>query len=230
MTADEMVEQALGRLGEFTSYYPTSRGILYRRVGYRQRQLYAMAAKWNPERFGVCAISALQTVAGSRVIDLADITGTNAPFLETLQKVAISDKGTSAYASGDEVKIVGVNDTEVEFAPRALIRDGILIGISTDLDLVTSLAFYYSKLPALLGLGDKTVALDLVAPWDTLLEVDLLRFLVAKAPSISAENRAAALAAIDAEEKPLLADFERHVVEYTPLVSRFTRPHVQAKG
>lgn len=230
MTADELVEMTLGRLGEFSTHFPSTRGPMYRRVGMRQRWLFARAGKMNPERYGTCATSALQTVSGARVIDLNDINGTNAPVPELIQKVTIENAGTSPYAVNDEVNIIGHDDPDAELAPRALLRDGLIIGYGTELDLVTSLKVHYPRVSALFTDSSKDTALELVAPYDSLLELDLAKWLVRKATTLSAEVRAAAVAGFEAEEKELLAEFDEQVVQYGPMLSRFATPRVVAKG
>lgn len=222
MTVDEMVEQALGRLGEFGAAYPSARGPVYRRIGMRQRQLFAQAGKLNPDRFGAIVIGNMQTVNGMRVLDLSDIE----PPLEEpelIQRVEIIVE-QGPYEVGQQVTIVSVADFGAELPPRAIIRDRVLYGLAGELDFVDAVRLYYTKLPALIGLSDKAVELALEAPWDTLLEIDAAKWMIAKATQVSAETRAAALASLSAEETVLHADFLSHVAAYAPTVSRFA-PH-----
>lgn len=229
LTANEIVEQAMGRVNEVTSTYPTSRGPMYRRIGYRQRQLFSVAAKLNPERFGVSVVSALTTdPSGRRVIDLADIDGTTVPSPELVQAVEIANPGTGLYASGDTVTIVTMDDKEAELAPRAFLRDKLVIGVGSDLDLVVSLRVYYPRLTELFALTDKTKTVELEAPWDTLLELDLAIWILQKATQVSKDIRDAGIAMFEAEQKGLVGDWLDHVAQFTPTVSRFTPPHVLA--
>lgn len=231
MTLDEMANAALGRAAAVSAHYAGPRGPMFRRLGFRQRQLFQRAARTNPERFGTCAISALQTVSGTRVVDLNDINGTNAPVPEAIQAITIEDKGTSAYTSGDEVNVVSLDDINAELAPRCLLRDGLIIGVSTDLDLVTSLKIHYPRLPALYTeTTTVTTALELAAPYDVLLELDLMRWIVQKSTDLAQEARAAILTGIAEEEKEMLTAWDAHCAEYTPAVSRFQRPRTLASG
>jgi hypothetical protein len=227
LTADQIVDQALGRVGEIGGTYPSARGPMWRRIGHHQRSLFAKAAKVNPERFGVCAISALQTVLGSRVVDLSDMS--TVPTPETIQRVEVHDKGTSAYVNGDIITIVTPEDMAAELPPRAMLRDRLIVGVSTDLALVTSVKVYYSRLPDLFALTDKDKVVELEAPWDTLLECDLAVWLVQKATQLAADIRAAAIASFTAEHGALLAEFLQHVAEYGPAVSRFSSPRVHTR-
>jgi hypothetical protein len=229
MTADEMVDQALGRVGEVTRTYPSSRGPMYQRIGVRQRWCFAYAAQTNPERFGTAAFGNLQTVSGLRVLDINDIVAP-VPTPELIQRVEIENKGTSPYTNGDEVTIVTVEDKDAELPPRAFLRDGVVIGVGTDLDLITSLRIYYPKLTDLFLATDKDKVLDLLAPWDTLLELDLAKWVLGKATQLSAETRVAAITALAAEETILLADFKESVANYTPSVSRFAPPRVYPRS
>lgn len=230
LTADQIVEQALGRVNEVTSTYPSARGPMYRRVGFRQRQLFGVAARLNPERFGVSAVAALLTdPSGRRIVDLSDIDGTTVPTPETVQLVEIADKGTSSFANGDVVTIVSADDPAAELAPRAFLRDKIIIGVGTDLDLVESLRVYYPRLSELFGLADKAKEVELEAPWDTLLELDLAIWILTKATQVSKEIRDAGITMFQAEEKSLVGDWLDHVAQYTPSVSRFVAPRVLAQ-
>lgn len=223
MTLDEMANAALGRAAAVSAHYAGPRGPMYRRVGFRQRDLLRRGARINPERFGTCAVAALATVDGHRVIDLSDITG-SVPVPESIQRVEIKDKGTSPYANGDEVHVVTMDDLDAELAPRCVIRDKLIIGVSTDLDLVTSLEVYYPRLSTLLTETDAAVALEIVAPYDVLLELDLMRWIVQKSTDLAQEARAAILTGIADEEKEMLAGWDAHCAEYAPAISRFTSP------
>jgi len=223
-TGDQLVDRALGRLAEFGVDYPTARGPMYRRIGYRQRQLYEKAAQINPERFGTCATANLSS-GNADLNDFADPVPTPA----LVQRIEVLDPGTSAYAAGDKINLVRPEDQNAEYAPRAYLRDRVLISVGTDLNLVTSIKIFYAKLPALWGDGDAAKAAELEAPWDTLLELDLAKWLTNKASATPQEKRALALGSFDAEEKDLLADFQAHVGTYTPLTSRFLAPHVHSR-
>lgn len=226
MTADEMIEQALSRVGELGGEYPSTRAPMARRIGYRQRQLYEKAARINPERFGTCATAALS----SGNADLSDIASP-VPTPAQIQRIEVLDPGTSTYAVGAKINLVTVEDQGAEFPPRALLRDRVLIGVGSDLSLVTSIKVFYAKLPALLTGSAASLAtqLELEAPWDTLLELDLSRWLVTKATAMSEDKRSVAIAAFTAEAQELEADFIAHAASYTPLVSRFDAPHTQTR-
>lgn len=225
LTADEIVDQAFGRAAEFGGTYPTARGPMYRRIGYKQRHLFQLAAKVNPERFGVCANADLTTM----MADLNDIT-TPVPVPAHVDRVEVLDAGGSSYAVGTEITIVGVADAEAELAPRAFLRNGVLIGYGTDLENVTSIRIYYPRLPDLFTLSDRAKAVELEAPWDTIFEVDLAIWLIEKATRMPQEVRAAALAGLAAEGSALEKDFLQAVANYSPLVSRYATPRIVAEG
>lgn len=225
LTADELVDQAFARVGEIGGSYPSARGPMYRRIGYKQRALYQLAAKINSERFGTCAEADLT----NGMADLNDIAAP-VPTPARIDRVEVDDPGGSAYAPGTEITIVGVADAEAELAPRAYIRNGVIIGYGDDLDAVTSIKVFFPRLPDLFTLSDKSKAVELEAPWDTILELDLAIWLVEKATKLSQEVRAAALASFSAEISALEKDFATAVAEYSPVVSRFANPRVVAEG
>lgn len=225
LTADELVDQAFGRVGEIGGKYPSARGPMYRRVGYRQRQLFVRAAQVNPERYGTCATANLTTA----MADLNDIVAP-VPTPELIQRAEIANAGTSGYAVGQIVTIVGVADAAAELPPRAYLRDGVLIGVSTDLDLVTSIKVFFARLPDLFLLTDASKTVELEAPWDTLFELDLSIWLVEKATALTAEARLAALTSFKAEESALERDWIEHVEGYTPIVSRFSAPRTASRS
>ncbi len=224
LTADQVVDQAFGRAAEFGGSYPSARGPMYRRVGYKQRHLFQRAAIANPERYGVCANSALTT----GMVDLNDIVSP-VPVPAIVHRVEVLDPGSSAYAVGTEITIVGLDDAEAELAPRAFLRNGVLIGYGTDLDGVTTVRIYYPRLPDLFLLTDATKVVELEAPWDTILEVDLAIWLVEKATKMPQEVRAAALASLASEGSALEKDFLQWAADYAPMVSRFANPRVVAE-
>lgn len=219
-TVDDVVDRAFGRLDFVDARYPSARAFMYERIGFRQRQLLAGAAKQNPERYGACATVTLS----SGLIDFTDIVAPTVA-LELIQRIEIADKGTSPYAVGDEVHIVSADDQNAAMAPRCLIRDSVLIQVGTDLALVTTLKVYYARIPELVpATSDGTTVVEFTAPWDTLLELDLVKWLLQKATRIDAAERAQALAGFGTEEAELLTAYGAHVTEYTPIVSRFLPP------
>lgn len=219
MTAEEAAVLAMARTSEITDQYPATRALMYRRLGLRQRELMGMAAKANPDYYGVCAISPLD---GQTATDLNDIVEP-VPTPELIEGVLIEDPGTSAYVQGQEVAIVSWQQRDVELPPRATIRDLVLQGVGDDLAGVLSVEIYYSRLAAEFGPFDKDSVLELQHPHNELLIVDLTRHLLRKATRLPDDVRNVSLAALDAEEAPLLKAYLDHVVQYTPRVTRFVR-------
>lgn len=224
MTIEEIAVQAIARAGEFSNSVPGARSLIYRRIGIRQQQLFTRAARLNPDFYGVCATGVLN--AG--VVDLADLV---APVeaADSVMRVEIADKGTSAYASGDEVNIVPVTDTDIDDAPRATLRNRVIRGVGSDLDLVVSLKVHYSRLPAAVVPTDGARDADIEEPHVELLVVDAAKYLVNKATSMAEVAQKAALAALDREEAMLLDAYDGHVMEYVGSGrARFGAPPFQA--
>lgn len=213
MTIAEIVEAALARASDFGANFPSTRSVLYRRIGQRLQQLYAVAARTNPEYFGVSAVGTLSSGAVSLSTTGDPDAGDPVFSPELITRVEIADKGTSAYTNGDEVFVVQRNDPGVAVAPRVTIRNGVIQQIGTDLTNVTSLRMYYSRRPFRLDGGDGALALDFPEAFQELLVVDLAKWLARKLAD--KENRGLALEALTAEETELLANFVAEVESYT---------------
>lgn len=226
-SASDIVESALGRVSDLGGVYPSGRAPMYSRIGLTQRILFADAAKVNPERFGACATAALSSGAA----DFNDIVDP-VPTPDLIQRVEISDKGTSSYTNGDEIHIVRPEDQDAAFAPRAMIRDGVLFQAGTDLALVTSIKIYYGKMPEPIP-GTSAGAATLVAliqPWDVLLEVDLSVWLMEKATKIERQIRIDAIAGFKAEWTDVHAKYLAHVGSYAPITTSFLPALTNARG
>lgn len=221
-TADQIVERAFTRVNEITNEYPSARGPLYRQIGYRQRKLFAEAAKLNPERFGVCATAPLVT----SMADLSDIVSP-VPTPELIQRIEILDPGTSGYNAGDDVSVVRADDIGSELPPRAMLRDRVIIGVQQDLANVNSVRIYYPRLPDLFAETDGGKEIEFEAPWDYLLVLHIALYTIGQAAQLTADIRKAAYDWFQMEEKNLEADFFAHVSNYGPLVSRFQPPRVE---
>lgn len=223
MTAEDAAILAMARTNEITSHYPATRALMYRRVGLRQRELMAEAAKHNPDYYGVCAISPLDALWSTDLNDIIEPT----PSPELIEMVTIEDKGTSQWATGREVHLVPVSQLDAELPPRATLRDLVFQGVGTDLVGVASIEVFYSRLAPAFGPNDGASVLELQAPWDELLVIDLTRHLLRKATRLDQPIRAAAIADLTEEEKPLLTGYLAHVESYAPLTTRFARRTVR---
>lgn len=210
MTCQEAVEQALARAATYGVHYNHSWAVLFRRLGVRQQQLYAHAARMNEHWAGTCATGTLD--ADGR-IDLADLVD---PIYaaERILRVEVADAGTSSYAAGDEVHMVRVDEPDVAETPRVAIRNRITEPIGTDLDGVTSLKFYYARLPLALDETDSATDLELPEPHQELLVVDLAKYLVRKSADLDAGGKQPVLAELKEEEAELLAEFDAYVASF----------------
>lgn len=219
MTVEEMAKLAMARTSEITSHYPSTRALIYRRLGLRQREIMAMGAKLNPDYYGTCAESALDAKAATDLNDIIEPV----PTPELVEMVTIEDAGTSQWDSGREVNIVTRHDIDAELPPRMTLRDLVLQGVGTDLDGVVSVMIFYSRLPALIGPSDADSAIELQSPWDELLAIDGAILLLQKATRLDGALRSAAISDLRAEEAPLLKGYLDHVQAYAPQSTRFIR-------
>lgn len=226
MTVEELVIQALARAALFTSEYPTTRSVLYRRVSVRQQQLYQLSGQVNQDWAGICATVPLSGGAA----DLKDILATHGggspvKFLAQLTKVEILDPGTSSFTAGDEVHVVPFLDAEDSaLPPRAYVRNMVISGVGSDLDSVTSIEVYYVKQPLPITPTDGSVEIELPPPHDELLVIDLARFALKLAPKTDRIQEGIELLTV--EEGDAIAQFTSYVKGFTNQESRFQgAPH-----
>lgn len=214
MIAEDIAILGLGRAAEFSQKVPRARSVMYRRIGIRQQQLFTRASKVNPAWAGVMSTAPVSLWASVRSIDLADLVDpTEAADLIT--RIEIANKGTSAYVAGQEVNIVSLADPGCADAPRVLLRNRMILAYNNELDNVTSLNVFYSRIPLAIGPTDAACDIELPDPHSELLVVDLTRHLLQITLVLAATERAAAIALLDAEEKELLALFDEHVARYS---------------
>lgn len=218
MTFEDVRRAALARLMEYGDRWPHGRSVAYRRIGVRQQQLYALAARANPEYAGVCAI-------GTLVDGAANFAAMEPPVLrpEAITLVEIHDPGESDYEVGQRITIVTADDPD-GVPPRALLRHRVLFGVGSDLDGVAKVKVWYPYIPEPTAPDeDGTREVEIPDPHSELLVVDLARDFARKTISIEPETRAAIVAALNDEEAPMLAEWIAHVQGYAPIEARFVR-------
>lgn len=219
MTSEEIAVMALSRAIEFSSKVPSARSVAYRRIGVRQQQLYTRAAKLNPEWSGVKATAATVLWEGLRALDLADLVDTP---LDLITRIEVTAPGTSALLAGQEINIVTLADPGVADAPRVVVRNRVIQAYNNELDGVDTISVYYPHIPRSILATEGGVAVELYPPHDELLVIDLTRHLLQKTIALDAGSRTAAITALDAEETPMLEQFDEHVRRYSDAtLSRF---------
>lgn len=225
-TFDDVVDAAQSRAVDFGSGYPGARSVLYRRISNRLHQLYAAAARWNPEYFGVSAVGTLAS-GGASFSTMGDPDASNPVFApELVSRVEIADKGTSSYANDDEVNVVQLNDAaDAALAPRVTIRNLAIKQVGTDLTNVTSLRMFYSRRPYRRGAADGVELIDFPETFEDLLVIDLTKWMVRKSMNPPIAERTAAIATLSEEEAELYSNYEQEVTEFTSAVEtgRFAR-------
>ena len=216
MRAEEAVVQALARAGTVSDTVPATRSLYYRRLGVRQQELFARAAVLAPDFYGTCAKGAL-------IDGAADFADMQPPVMrpEAITRVEISDGGESEYEPGTRVRMVRLGEEHAAEKPRAVIRDRVFRSVGSDLDGVAEIMVYYPRSPEPIGPDGKDVELEIPAPFDELLVIDLARYALSKTLDIEPETRVAAIQALSEEEAALLAQFDAHVRNYAPLEARF---------
>ena len=206
------MDAAMARALEFTPGVPSTPTLMLHRINVRQQQIAVHIANKEPEYLGRQATVAL--VAGAYAL-----SGLN-PLHERITRVEVDGVGTSPYTQGDRVSIVPIMDVDVALAPRMTLRDNVLTQVGTDMALVSTIRIYYSKRFATVdGLTD---VLEYPEQFHELSVVDLSKHLLRKTLGMKADERTAAIALLDEEEKDLLADLDRHLEHWRyPEVARF---------
>lgn len=218
MTFEDVRQAALARLMEYGDRWPHGRSVAYRRIGVRQQQLYAMAARANPEYAGVCAV-------GGLVNGVANFATMEPPVLrpEAITLVEIHDPGESDYEVGQRITIVTADDPD-GLAPRAFLRRRVLVGVGNELAGVATIKVWYPYIPEPARPdegGSREV--EIPDPYSELLVIDLARDYARKTIALEPDIRAAIVRMQDEEEGPLLAEWIAHVRGYAPLETRFAR-------
>jgi hypothetical protein len=217
VTIEETARAAIDRATTFASNVPENRAVLFRRIGIRQQQLFAKAAKTNPDYYGICVVGGLDQGA----VDILTVHP-EAPPIEEITRIEIADPGESELEPRQQVNIIRMDDPTSAFPPRAVVRDGVMWPHQDELEGVASVRIFYSKQAGAVGPADAEKELEIVAPHSELLVVDAAAFLLRQTIGLAAEVKAAALAILAEEEKELLADFAAHVAGFvTPLNARF---------
>lgn len=228
MTADQVAELALSRAMEHSEEVPATRSLMYHRIGVRQQELFGLAARINPDFYGVCAKASLRDELGAWVgaASLMDLGEVDTPKAEHVSRVEVYDAGSSELEVGVEVHIVPLSDTSCAFPPRVTLRNHTLRQVGVDLVGVEKLEVFYSRMPLSIGPAGGDIALELPEQYQTLLVVDCARDLFRRSTALP--GRPALVAMMDQEEAPVLADYLLHVQRFAgALVSRFdtqTRP------
>jgi len=217
MLVNEAIDLALARCAELGARVSGTKSLMIQRISQYQQRLYTMARDWNPDYYGTCVIATLDVGR----IDLSDII---APLeaIDGIERVEVADAGTSLLLPLDEVNIVPLNDRlDANIPPRAVIRRGVLEGVSTDLNNVISLRIHYNPIPVAIPLANGgATALQIAAPHDGLVPLDLALYLLDRIPAPDASTTQGR-AGIAAEQVEAMALYERHVRAFAGTTARF---------
>ncbi len=215
-TVEDLVEQSLARAMEFSDKFPATRSLLYRRLGVRQQQLFALAARTNPEFFGSCAIG---TLDANKAINIGLTGDPNAgdpvEAMEFVSKIQVENPGTSSFAVGADVNLLLLTDPDAAYPPRVTLRGNVIRQVGTDLAGVTSIRVYYSVRPFRINPEDSATVVRLPEPFHDLLVVDLAKWMLRKTATLSKEVRTVAMEALNGEEAETLENFLEEVTNYT---------------
>jgi len=213
---------ALTEVGSFTDKIPGTRTSYYARVSLRLQQLYAVAAKLNPEYAGVCVTGEPTPEGDADFRTVMRSEGGMVVGADMIQRVEVADPGGSGWAPGQEVHIVPLNDPQSAYPPRMVYRDGVLRSVGSEVAGVASLRVFYARrpLPVVTGAQD----IDLQHPYDLLLVYDLVQHILRKVGVMTGVPQDAAIASFAQESAQLESGFAEHVQRSAPEVNRFRAP------
>lgn len=179
-----------------------------------ERSLYLKAARINPEYFGVDAATEIRaTYTGTW-----DIRTTPGLVAALTRATIESFQGSmTGLVVGDEVHLVMERWANMEIAPRASVRGGVVTEyngeLSTDAsNYVKALRVYYSPIPDVLIHTSQTISLP--DEWIDLLITQLAKRLAMR------DGRINEVEIFNLEIAELLADFEAALLVYDSGVSR----------
>ncbi len=211
----DILDGALARALDWSTRQPTSKSVLWRRISIRQQELFALAGQVNPEYFHAKAVGTLDGTAIDLMLMEAD--GVKVPVLVTAALIeTMAVVVPLPYAVGDKINIIAEqDDPDAYLAPRARIRGHVLEAVGEDLDDVTHIRLLYAYRSATAAVDeDGTSTLELDAPFDELLVVDLARHLARLSLELEPDKKAAIIAAYGEEEKELLGQFADHLENF----------------
>jgi hypothetical protein len=222
LTLEEIAVLAMARASEFTDTYPKARSLMYRRIGLRQQQLFAIATDANQDYYGAAASATLDV---NKRADLQDIAAP-VPTPEQIQRIEVyaTDGNPAAPAIGTEIALVPLGDLVAEDPPRATLRDLLFAQVDTDLAHVTDILIYYARVPASYAPTDGAIEVEIPAPYDELLVIDLTLDLIRSSRGLDAAIRTEAIQLLTAEESGLVSGWQTHVMHAVVTSSRFARP------
>ncbi|MCK5652011.1 MAG: hypothetical protein KAJ42_11565 [Gemmatimonadetes bacterium] len=222
MTYDEIVEHAKERGLFFGMTFPTTNRVLFRRIEIRQQEIFSQAARVNPDYFGVSASGPLDAEFRVNLADL-DVSVDVDPAAN-LTRVEIEDGGTHpTLVEGDQVNVVPFTDIEADLAPRMTLRNFILQGVGTDLVGVASVSIFYGYRPENKAQPfDGFENAELPDPYQELLVIDLMKWVLKQTLGMDVEGKATAIAALGEEEAEMSGAFLTEVGDFAGAqVSRF---------
>lgn len=223
MTYEETVKAALMELAAFGEHFPSSRAALYRRIGVRQQQLFAMAAGINPDWAGVCLTASLENgVANLRTLILG--TADPLPPAEHISRVEVLEPGVSDWLAGEPVTLVPSDDPSAGLAPRMHVRDWVFRSVGAELDGVVSIRVHYSRVPPVPAvLSAQGTSLEIAEPHTEVLVFDVAAAILQRAAALRVEVPAGAVEFVKVREAEAVEAFRQHVAGAVATANRFAR-------
>lgn len=212
-TALQIAQAGLARALDFRIEAPATESLLYRRMSIRQQEIFAFAAQVNPEYYTIEALGQLDAGGIDMGLMLGDDVKEAVAVVSIIVETLIGSPSEDAPALGDTIHMVPASDDPRAYlAPRVRVRNKIIQQIDTDLVDVESIRMAYAYRPDPLAENETgTTEVELEAPFDELLVVDLARWLARKSLSLEPATKTAIIESLSAEEKDLIGQFEAHL-------------------
>lgn len=227
MDFNEIFDAGRSRALDFGDGFPTTGPTAWRRIQIREQMVFSEVARVNPDYFGV-NVTGLPDPNFDVDLKSLDVAGSSIDATSLVTRVEVLDPGTSAYTARQAVNVITPNDPDAALAPRVWIRNFVVHGYQScdsvnDLQNVTSICIFYSYRPA-----PRTNPLDgsetsvLPSVWQEVLVTDMATWLLKQTISMGAEEKAAAINVLKAEDVEMMTVFLAEAADYGGAqVSRF---------
>lgn len=214
MTATHTVQNVIDRAMQRNQLNDTTKiasdAELVGLISRKQQEKFLEVARINPDFFGEVTTI---TLSGSDA-DLSTIS----PLAAAINMVQVAAEAGSNYDVGDRIYVVATDEQDAELAPRMIFQRNKLTALGTDLNGVTQIKIYYSRLPATMNTATDPDSLNMDMPDEF---IDTIVSEVALHLAIKDNRSAEEIAGLKVEVNEALANLSRAARAMTQTSTRF---------